>query len=187
MKLWPLLFPGVIVPPSQKAAVSWHPVKHQAITMPKTASNHQITHKSISVHKEQAKQGAFASWLTCQLCQEVIFHTLQEPPRLSFLLYCISSRNLLSWSPPKEQGLVNMRLLTAVYRIFYLPLQDDWAIYNRPTMISALLAFLLILTHKHATLSSPTLSSSKIKIFTKIKGYPPLSHALSCLSLLQSL
>ncbi|KAK4812225.1 hypothetical protein QYF61_011247 [Mycteria americana] len=55
---------------------------HFVITMPKTSSNHHITHKSFSVHKQQVQQGAFPSWLTHWLCQEVIFHTLQEPPGL---------------------------------------------------------------------------------------------------------
>ncbi|KAK4824003.1 hypothetical protein QYF61_009128 [Mycteria americana] len=61
---------------------------HFVIAMPKTASNHHITPKSFSVHKQQVQWGTFPSWLMHQLCQEVIFHTLQEPPRL-FPLRCI--------------------------------------------------------------------------------------------------
>ncbi|KAK4810987.1 hypothetical protein QYF61_014459 [Mycteria americana] len=34
---------------------------HFMIAMPKTASNHHITHKSFSVHKQQVQQGAFPS------------------------------------------------------------------------------------------------------------------------------
>ncbi|KAK4832409.1 hypothetical protein QYF61_022544, partial [Mycteria americana] len=55
---------------------------HFVIVMAKTASNHHITHKSVFVCKQQVQQGNFPSWFTYQLCQEVIFHTLQEPPRL---------------------------------------------------------------------------------------------------------
>ncbi|XP_072715618.1 guanine nucleotide-binding protein subunit alpha-11 isoform X2 [Ciconia boyciana] len=36
----------------------------------------------------EVQRGPFPSWLTHQLCQEVTFHTLQEPPRL-FPLRCI--------------------------------------------------------------------------------------------------
>ncbi|KAK4830892.1 hypothetical protein QYF61_013821 [Mycteria americana] len=55
---------------------------HFVIAVPKTASNHHITHKSFSVHKQEVQRGTFPSWLTHQLCQEFICHTLQEPPRL---------------------------------------------------------------------------------------------------------
>ncbi|KAK4823651.1 hypothetical protein QYF61_005003 [Mycteria americana] len=59
------------------------------ITLPKTASNSHMTHKSFSVREQEVQWGTFSSWLTHQLCQEVIiFYTLQEPPRL-FPLCCI--------------------------------------------------------------------------------------------------
>ncbi|KAK4820565.1 hypothetical protein QYF61_001628 [Mycteria americana] len=58
------------------------------ITLPKTASNHHIAHKSFSVREQEVQWGTFPSWLTHQLCQEVICYTLQEPPRL-FPLFCI--------------------------------------------------------------------------------------------------
>ena len=50
------------------------------IAVPKTASSHHITHKSFSVHEQQAQWGTFPRWLTHQLCQEGLFHTPQEPP-----------------------------------------------------------------------------------------------------------
>ncbi|KAK4830590.1 hypothetical protein QYF61_011825 [Mycteria americana] len=61
---------------------------HFVIAMPKTAFNCHITHKSFSVCKQQVQRSVFPSWLTHQLCQEVICHTFQEPPRL-FPLCCI--------------------------------------------------------------------------------------------------
>ncbi|KAK4823952.1 hypothetical protein QYF61_008338 [Mycteria americana] len=61
---------------------------HFVITLPKTASNHHMAHKSFSVCEQEVQRGTFPSWLTHQLCQEVICHTLQEPPRL-FPLCCI--------------------------------------------------------------------------------------------------
>ncbi|KAK4821246.1 hypothetical protein QYF61_016545 [Mycteria americana] len=61
---------------------------HFVITLPKTASNHHMAHKSFSVGEQQVQRGSFPRWLTHQLCQEVICHTLKEPPRL-FLLCCI--------------------------------------------------------------------------------------------------
>ena len=50
--------------------------------MSKTASNHHIIQKSLFIRKQQAQLGAFLSWLSHQLCQEAIFHTVWEPPRL---------------------------------------------------------------------------------------------------------
>ncbi|KAK4831521.1 hypothetical protein QYF61_018123 [Mycteria americana] len=47
-----------------------------------------MAHKSFSVREQQVQRGTFPRWLTHQLCQEAICHTLQEPPRL-FLLCCI--------------------------------------------------------------------------------------------------
>ncbi|KAK4819036.1 hypothetical protein QYF61_024401 [Mycteria americana] len=61
---------------------------HFVITLPKTASSHHIAHKSFSVREQEVQQGTFPRWLPHQLCQEVICHTLQEPPRL-FPLCCI--------------------------------------------------------------------------------------------------
>ncbi|KAK4832427.1 hypothetical protein QYF61_023106 [Mycteria americana] len=61
---------------------------HFVITLPKVASNHHTAHKSFSVREQQVQWGTFPSWLTHQLCQEVICHTLQEPPRM-FPLCCI--------------------------------------------------------------------------------------------------
>ncbi|KAK4818185.1 hypothetical protein QYF61_007823 [Mycteria americana] len=61
---------------------------HFVIAVPKTASNHHITHKSFSVHKQEVQRGTFPRWLAHQLCQEAICHTLQEPPSL-FPLCCI--------------------------------------------------------------------------------------------------
>ncbi|KAK4825882.1 hypothetical protein QYF61_003156 [Mycteria americana] len=55
---------------------------HFMIAMPKTASNHHITHKAFSVPKQQLQRGTFPCWLTHQLCQEVICPTPQEPPRV---------------------------------------------------------------------------------------------------------
>ncbi|KAK4816662.1 hypothetical protein QYF61_019898, partial [Mycteria americana] len=52
------------------------------------ASNHHMAHKSFSVGEQQVQRGTFPRWLAHQLCQEVICHTLQEPPRL-FPLCCI--------------------------------------------------------------------------------------------------
>ncbi|KAK4810506.1 hypothetical protein QYF61_004286 [Mycteria americana] len=87
------------------------------IALPKTASNHHIAHKSISVGEQDVQRGTFPSWLTHQLRQEVICHTLQEPPVL-FPLCCI---------------------------VFPADIRQT------PTTISALLAFPLILTHRHST------------------------------------
>ncbi|KAK4806883.1 hypothetical protein QYF61_012604, partial [Mycteria americana] len=58
------------------------------ITLPKVASNHHMAHKSFSVREQEVQRGTFPRWLTHQLRQEVICHTLQEPPRL-FPLCCI--------------------------------------------------------------------------------------------------
>ncbi|KAK4830718.1 hypothetical protein QYF61_013168 [Mycteria americana] len=58
------------------------------IALPKTASNHHITHQSFSVREQEVQRGTFPRWLTHQLRQEVICHTLQEPPGL-FPLCCI--------------------------------------------------------------------------------------------------
>ncbi|KAK4806420.1 hypothetical protein QYF61_016270 [Mycteria americana] len=52
------------------------------IALPKTASNHHIAHKSISVGEQEVQRGTFPRWLTHQLRQEVVCHTLQEPPGL---------------------------------------------------------------------------------------------------------
>ncbi|OPJ68544.1 hypothetical protein AV530_006164 [Patagioenas fasciata monilis] len=60
--------------------------------MPKMAFNHHITYKSFSVCK-QVQWGTFPRWLADHLCQEVVFHVLQESHRL-FLLYGASSRHL---------------------------------------------------------------------------------------------
>ncbi|KAK4828265.1 hypothetical protein QYF61_024872, partial [Mycteria americana] len=62
---------------------------HFVIAMPKAASNHHITHKSFSVHKQQVQLGTFPRWLTHQLCKEVTCHTLQEPPGLFPLHYIV--------------------------------------------------------------------------------------------------
>ncbi|KAK4816381.1 hypothetical protein QYF61_016285 [Mycteria americana] len=58
------------------------------IALPKTASNHHMAHKSFSVCEQEVQRGTFPRWLPHQLCQEVICHTLQEPPRL-FPFCCI--------------------------------------------------------------------------------------------------
>ncbi|KAK4831893.1 LOW QUALITY PROTEIN: hypothetical protein QYF61_020040 [Mycteria americana] len=47
-----------------------------------------MAHKSFSVCEQEVQRGTFPRWLTHQLCQEVICHMLQEPPRL-FPLCCI--------------------------------------------------------------------------------------------------
>ncbi|KAK4825856.1 hypothetical protein QYF61_003130 [Mycteria americana] len=41
-----------------------------------------MAHKSFSVREQEVQRGTFPRWLTHQLCQEVICHTLQEPPGL---------------------------------------------------------------------------------------------------------
>ncbi|KAK4818848.1 hypothetical protein QYF61_020067 [Mycteria americana] len=41
------------------------------IALPKTASNHHIAHKSISVREQEVQRGTFPRWLTHQLHQEV--------------------------------------------------------------------------------------------------------------------
>lgn len=49
----------------------------------------------------------------------------------SFLLHCIPSIHLLSWSLPQEQGLVMVRLLPAACKIFPLPPHPGWMVHNR--------------------------------------------------------
>ncbi|KAK4815741.1 hypothetical protein QYF61_006779 [Mycteria americana] len=65
-----------------------------------------MAHKSFSVRQQEAQRGTFPSWLPHQLCQEVICHTLSEPPRL-FPLCCIvfpaDIRQILSLIPPAKQ------------------------------------------------------------------------------------
>ncbi|KAK4806908.1 hypothetical protein QYF61_012629 [Mycteria americana] len=74
------------------------------ITLPKTASNHHIAHKSFSVREQEVQRGTFPRWLTHQLRQEVICHTLQEPPGL-FPLCCIrAARQDLPLSRDASQG-----------------------------------------------------------------------------------
>ena len=62
------------------------------VAVPKTASNHQITLQSFSVGKQQVQQNAFPRSLAHQLCQEVLFPTLQEHPRRSFALSACDCR-----------------------------------------------------------------------------------------------
>ncbi|KAK4831661.1 hypothetical protein QYF61_018628 [Mycteria americana] len=45
---------------------------HFVITLPKTASNHHIAHKSFSVGEQEVQRGTFPRWLTHQLCQETV-------------------------------------------------------------------------------------------------------------------
>lgn len=56
-----------------------------------------VAHKPFSVCITQAQQGAFLCWLTHQLCQEVILHTLQEPPRRPPLCCFLSVQRHHHW------------------------------------------------------------------------------------------
>ena len=49
---------------------------------------------------------------------------------LSAVLYF--QQYLVSWSPPREQGLAIVRLLPASYRKLHLPLHPGWVVCNRP-------------------------------------------------------
>ncbi|KAK4830537.1 hypothetical protein QYF61_011675 [Mycteria americana] len=65
------------------------------IALPKTASNHHITHQSFSVREQEVQRGTFPRWLTHQLRQEVICHTLQEPPGLGVMAMAEEGTRLL--------------------------------------------------------------------------------------------
>ncbi|KAK4810165.1 LOW QUALITY PROTEIN: hypothetical protein QYF61_010477, partial [Mycteria americana] len=49
---------------------TYQKLHHFVITLPKTASNHHMAHKSFSVHEQEVQRGTFPSWLPHQLRQE---------------------------------------------------------------------------------------------------------------------
>ncbi|KAK4827207.1 hypothetical protein QYF61_015235 [Mycteria americana] len=96
---------------------------HITVAKPKTASNHHISHQSFSVCKQQVKRGTSPGRLTHQLCQEGIFHALQEPPRL-FPLCCVvfpadNRTSLFSLSKDKHP------VTLAVLDLFFTTSPDD--------------------------------------------------------------
>lgn len=50
------------------------------VTVPKMASDNPISQQCSSVCKQQIPWETCPTGLTCQLCQEVLLHMLQEPP-----------------------------------------------------------------------------------------------------------
>lgn len=85
-------------------------------------SDHHTTCQPFSVHKEQIQWDTSPCCLPHQLCHKVIFHTPGTSWNVFCLLCCISSRCLMSWSPPQEQGPGIVRFLPTAYRTFHLPL-----------------------------------------------------------------
>lgn len=76
-------------------------------------------------------------WLAHQLCQEFLFHTLQEPSRLYSLVYIISFRHMESLGHPQEQRPVTMKILQGAYKIIYLPHHPGQMIYNKEQSTSS--------------------------------------------------
>lgn len=104
--------------------------------------------------------GTAPGWLPHQLCQEIIFHILQRFLDCFLSLCCISSRPLVSSSPPWKQGLAIVRLPSSLQNISSASSSQLGGLQQTPTTVSALLAFPLILTLQHSTLMSPSSRSS---------------------------
>lgn len=96
----------------------------------KMATEHHVTHQSLFYHMQQVQQSTFLGWVPHQLYQKLSSTHSRKLIHYSSLLNCHSSRHLVGWSPPREQGLLIMRLLTAGYRIFHLPLPPGWEVSN---------------------------------------------------------
>lgn len=76
-------------------------------------SDHQVTHCSFSVYKQQVQRDTFLSQLPHHLCPEVISHTLGTTRNcfLSAMLFFQQTSGKL------EEGLANMRLLPHLWNI----------------------------------------------------------------------
>ncbi|KAK4806369.1 hypothetical protein QYF61_016228 [Mycteria americana] len=87
------------------------------IALPKTASNHHIAHKSISVGEQEVQRGTFPRWLTHQLrhihlLQHGVLHRLQGgyvrylgPP------WAVGGHSASPWSSPQAAGESLLRCL----------------------------------------------------------------------------
>lgn len=112
----------------------------------------------------------FPSCLSCQLCQEVLLHTLQESPGL-FPVCCIGFPADIWWVPHEDKAwrLWDFALLFVEYFISLFIL-DGWSVTDCQQNIG-LVGLTLLLIHKHSTPSSPTMFQI-IKTLPKIRGYP---------------
>lgn len=91
------------------------------------------TKQSLSNHKSSGALSSAGSLTSC--IRKLSSTHSRKLLHFSSLLNCISCRHLASWSPPWEQGLMIMRLLTASCQIFHLPLPPAvWVVPPHPVM-----------------------------------------------------
>ncbi|KAK4818295.1 hypothetical protein QYF61_010437 [Mycteria americana] len=76
-----------------------------------------MAHKSFSVREQEVQRGTFPRWLTHQLCQEVLCHTLQEPPRL----FPLCSINRIDWKRPLRSSSATVNLTLPRPPLYHVP------------------------------------------------------------------